>query len=404
MVAHENERKYLVQSAGWRKQARRGEHYRQGYLSTDPERSVRVRAGSDTAVIAIKGAAGNGNGLHRAEFEYPIPLEDANQLLDHVCLHPLIEKTRFRLPQKNSEWRGRSDVPETKYHWKSGEDPSEGLRRIVSEQLQCAIWHLSENAKALGEAVHEARKSLKKTRSALRLMRGSLGAECDKENEVLRDAGRKLSPVRDAQALIEMFDELNDQSLISAREGLVARKKNLTRDFQRRRTRSNVVQTLRDATDRVRKWNFADAGLQVLAKGFATTIRRNRKAFVAARDDSSPDGFHEWRKRAKDLSYHVGLVVKARPAVLDAYEAAAKELESKLGDDHNLVVLRNTILEKPDDFGTQEDVKAFLDVVDKRQRELRSESRSLAERLYGDKPKLWRRRIERCWSAWKAEP
>jgi adenylate cyclase len=103
-VAQEKEHKYLVQSAAWRKSARRGEHYRQGYLSTDPERSVRVRAGSDKAAITIKSGNAAGDGLCRSEFEYPIPLEDAERLLDQVCQQPLIEKTRYRFPQNGHVW------------------------------------------------------------------------------------------------------------------------------------------------------------------------------------------------------------------------------------------------------------------------------------------------------------
>ncbi|HEX5228942.1 MAG TPA: CHAD domain-containing protein [Bryobacteraceae bacterium] len=465
-MAQENEQKYLVQSAQWRKQARRGQRFRQGYLSTDPERSVRVRADSDKAVITIKGAPANVHGLKRAEFEYPIPLADADELLKHICRQPLIEKTRFRLPQNGhvweidqfdkenkglvlaeietsngrkprrlpawvgqdvsgddrytnaklaehpyAEWREHAAKPQSKYHWKSGEGISEGLQRIVSEQLNCAIWHLAENPKSLDEAVHEARKSLKKARSALRLMRASLGDEYGKWNAALRDAGRKLSPVRDAQALIEMFDELNgkyrdklgDRSLTGMRDGLVARKEQLSRDFQRKRVRGNVLKTMRDVANRIRKWGVDEAGLQTLSRGFAATISRNREAFGNAYGDPTPESFHEWRKRAKDLRYHLGLVAKAWPPVLDGFADATKELEGKLGDDHNLVVLRNTILQKPDNFGKQEEIQAYLDVVDDRQRKIRAEAKILAARLYSDKPRVWRRRLERAWNSWKEE-
>ncbi len=106
--------------------------------------------------MTVKGNNGDQNGLSRAEFEYPIPLEDANQLLDRLCQH--------------SEWRGRSEKPEATYHWKADESVSKGLQRIVGEELQVVIWQLSENSAVLDEAVHEARKSLKKIRSALRLL------------------------------------------------------------------------------------------------------------------------------------------------------------------------------------------------------------------------------------------
>lgn len=106
---------------------------------------------------------------------------------------------------------------------------------------------------------------------------------------------------------------------------------------------------------------------------------------------------------AQDLRYHLNLVHKAWPEVLDGYEAAAKDLENNLGDDHNLVLMRGTIPENPDAFGNDEDITTFLKIVDDRQKKLRSECRTLADRLYSEKPKLWRRRLELCWTTWKEE-
>lgn len=293
-----------------------------------------------------------------------------------------------------------SQAPDAKYHWKADEGVSEGFRRIVFDELELTIWQLSENAAALDEAVHEARKSLKKIRSVMRLMRDILGPHYDKENAALGDAGRKLSPLRDAEALIEMFDQLDDRGLVSVRKGLAERKKELGRDFHRKRVRANVLKTLREVAARVKKWDLPQADVEIVSSGFAETIRRNRKARDVAIASSKPEDFHEWRKRAKDLRYHLALVGKAWPKVLDGYQEAAKDLEAKLGDDHNLAVLRTTILEQPDRFGKQEDIKAAMEIIDDRQQKLRAEAQSLAEPLYHEKPKQWRKRLEFCWSVW----
>lgn len=90
----EIERKFLVQSAGWRGRAE-GKLYRQGYLTSRPDCTVRVRIAGDQGYLTIKGAT---TGISRAEYEYGIPLEDAAQLLDTLCQPPLIEKTRYRIP------------------------------------------------------------------------------------------------------------------------------------------------------------------------------------------------------------------------------------------------------------------------------------------------------------------
>lgn len=96
----EIERKYLVSNDGWRTPGT-GIRYRQGYLSTEPGRNVRVRVGAGRGVLTIKGLTVN---LARPEYEYPIPVEDANELLDTLCLKPIIEKTRYTIEYAGLLW------------------------------------------------------------------------------------------------------------------------------------------------------------------------------------------------------------------------------------------------------------------------------------------------------------
>jgi CYTH domain-containing protein len=99
-MAIEIERKFLLRNADWRKDAI-GISYRQGYLSIDPERTVRVRVAGDQGYLTIKGKT---EGMSRSEFEYFIPLADATQLLDTLCLRPLIEKVRYCVPYAGCLW------------------------------------------------------------------------------------------------------------------------------------------------------------------------------------------------------------------------------------------------------------------------------------------------------------
>ena len=96
----EIERKFLLNSDAWRAGVT-GVLYRQGYLCTDPERTVRVRIGGDTAILAIKGGS---DGIARAEFEYPTPPAEATHLLEHLCLQPLVEKYRYHVPFAGLTW------------------------------------------------------------------------------------------------------------------------------------------------------------------------------------------------------------------------------------------------------------------------------------------------------------
>ena len=99
-MAQEIERKFLVAGDAWRALAE-GVVYRQGYLSTDVERTLRVRVAGPKGTLTVKGIT---VGATRAEFEYEIPLTDAEAMLDALCIRPLIEKTRHKIEFDGLVW------------------------------------------------------------------------------------------------------------------------------------------------------------------------------------------------------------------------------------------------------------------------------------------------------------
>ena len=100
-MGREIERKYLVRGDGWKGAAARRAVYRQGYLSTTEKCSVRVRLADDRAWITIKSAV---SGIERGEFEYAVPVEDAQDMLDNLCEGTLIEKTRHFVEHGGHTW------------------------------------------------------------------------------------------------------------------------------------------------------------------------------------------------------------------------------------------------------------------------------------------------------------
>jgi len=96
----EIERKFLLRGEGWRALGA-GVPYRQGYLSTEPGRSVRIRLVRDKGYLTIKGIT---VGAARAEYEYEIPAADASEMLDTLCARPLIEKMRYRVEHQGFVW------------------------------------------------------------------------------------------------------------------------------------------------------------------------------------------------------------------------------------------------------------------------------------------------------------
>ena len=100
-MAIEIERKYLVINDDWRKGADQGTLFRQGYMVGSKRASVRVRIEGNKANLNIKSAT---LGIRRSEYEYAIPLADAEEMLENLCQKPLIEKRRYLVPHANHRW------------------------------------------------------------------------------------------------------------------------------------------------------------------------------------------------------------------------------------------------------------------------------------------------------------
>ena len=97
----EIERKFLLKNDRWREQVSRQQPIAQGYLANTERGSVRARLIGNQAFLSIKSMT---LGVSRAEFEYPIPVADAEYILHHLCLRPIIEKTRYYVEQDRHLW------------------------------------------------------------------------------------------------------------------------------------------------------------------------------------------------------------------------------------------------------------------------------------------------------------
>jgi CHAD domain-containing protein len=299
------------------------------------------------------------------------------------------------------------------YHLKSGESVPDGLRRLVREELRSAAAELSSsNTGDRDESIHEARKSVKKIRAVLRLVRPSLGDIYAAENARFRDTGRKLSEFRDAGAIIETFDQLRDKyrpelgtvTLRAIRTRLVKEKLERDQSADIEQVLARCASSLRGAIRRVRSWPFPHEGFAAIGPGFEATFRRGRQAMERARKHGSDEDFHEWRKAVKYHWYHIRLLEKSWTDVLTAYEKSLKDLETWLGDDHNLVVFRSRIEANPAAYGAPQTTTIAMGLIAKYQKELRANALSLGERIYLEKPVHFRHHMNGVWDAWKSQP
>lgn len=99
-MGKELERKFLVKDNSFKKLST-GKLYKQGYISSNPDSTVRIRIVGNKGFLTIKN---KGNGLARDEFEYEIPFTDAEEILQKICQKPFIEKTRYLYNYKGHTW------------------------------------------------------------------------------------------------------------------------------------------------------------------------------------------------------------------------------------------------------------------------------------------------------------
>lgn len=293
------------------------------------------------------------------------------------------------------------------YRLKSKESIPKGIKRIVHEEIASALGSLNGEASAAhGGPIHEARKSVKKIRGVLRLAQPELGRRYRSENLRLRDAARKLTDFRDAEALVEVFDSLTDGrgSFDSVRKALVRRKEQMLRGVKMTEVFGGISDGLRAADKRVEEWPLRKKGFAALVPGLEKTFRRGRRALAAVRKRPRPECFHAWRKRVKDHWYHTRLLESLWPDPMRARERSLKDLEGWLGDDHNLVLLRKEIAAQPEKYGGKREIDRLLARIDRRQKELRENALSLGGRLYGEKPRQFTLRMRNLWRAWQKQP
>lgn len=284
------------------------------------------------------------------------------------------------------------------YCFLKGEALPDAIRRVLSEQLSQALQVLSAHGESLEEAVHEARRCIKRVRSVLRLIRPAIPNTYARENRRLRNVGRSLSELRDSHALIQTLNDLEKvgQAKRSRRHAfavahtfLESRGQQVEKAMEEGGMDQSVSR-LKEALKDIEKLTYVKVNPETISKSIYKTVKRGMKAFAAAENDGDSENFHDWRKRAKDLRYQLSLLSDVRPD-LQGYSKSAKKLEQFLGDDHNLAVLSALLGEAQASDGHE--FQSLQKQISGRQSALREQARDIGEKLYGEKRKTWKQRI-----------
>ncbi len=288
------------------------------------------------------------------------------------------------------------------------EDVADAIMRCAREQLDRAELALSEQARVdPAKAVHAARKAIKKERALLRLARESLPPQTHRAtNDRLRDLARSLSSTRDAAVLMQTLDELSDRysGQLPARAFAGARKRlkavsgpgglNSTPVFARQLDGLAAIRTEVDG------WRLGPGGWRAIEAGVLRSYRAGRSAMALAQREPSDENLHQWRKRTKDVWYHLRLLAPVGGPVVAGQAKQAAALSDLLGADHDLAILRQKLLEMGDNLVERD---GLLGLINHRRDELQTEALFAGERLFAERRQAFRRRIRHSWRAGRAQ-
>jgi CHAD domain-containing protein len=296
------------------------------------------------------------------------------------------------------------------YRLLKGEPIGPGVRRAILGQVDDAISHLRGDAGVEpAEAVHEARKDMKKVRSALRLVRGEIGDDTwRRENDHYRDIARTLSDFRDAEILVEALDSLTErfgapteERCAGLREQLGTEAREAHNDGSIERAMASAAAKLSAGRSRVEGLRLDGDGWGLIAPGIHRSYRRGRRRLRAVEEDPSVTNLHELRKRVKDLWYQLRLIRDADAQVVGSLADHAHDLSDHLGDDHDLALLREEVGRRRDAFTVAGHQRNLRELIDRRRGELQFAATSLGERIYAEKPKKFVKRLEKRFDAWR---
>jgi CHAD domain-containing protein len=287
---------------------------------------------------------------------------------------------------------------------------SDGIRRIVDEEIDQAVTELrGETDDTRDAAVHSARKRCKRLRALLRLGRDALGDEVYRcENTAIRDAARLLSPVRDAQVLVNTLDavvdatdgQLDAHAVAQTRRALKAAHGRMRQQMLYRGTASEqAIGALVAVQQRSHDWPLGELGFEDLRPGLRRVYRRGRRAMEQAYEDPTPERFHEWRKRVKYLWHHLELLEPAWPGLMSALADETHDLSDMLGDEHDRTVLGVRVRERPDLIADQDVARVLTATLSDQRQQLRAAARPLGAKVYAESPEQFTARIACYWQS-----
>ena len=284
------------------------------------------------------------------------------------------------------------------------------VQRVAAHQLGKAMAVLADRPQGLHEAVHAARKNIKRVRGLYRLIAPRAREFQQQENGRLRDMARTLSGVRDATALIEVShylqttatseDELH--ALARVTDVLTSRRDRLSEAETDLEDKARAaIATCGEAIEALKDASF-ESGRRDTARLFQKSWRKNSDKAMQALSECQAEAahvesFHDLRKRSQDCWMHHMLLRDIWPAAMHAKQLEAKALVDVLGRYLDLSILSDVADREPHLFNGSDDRARLLEAIISRQQTAREEALNRARWVFADKPEREARTIKRLW-------
>ena len=310
------------------------------------------------------------------------------------------------------------EIPD--FRLRSGEPLAAGLKRLSLNEIEVSIDGFYDGEEVFELAVHEARKSTKRLRAMLRLVRSEVGEKVYRyENRFFREISRLLSDVRSASAVALAMGQIRDTYAPLLAEGVFAdpvgrletrRQKVLERAMEDPHLVSGVVARLEAAHDRFSRWP-SDASptpgygigirdsFAAIGPGLDDTFSRGRAEMVAAYGRPTAPFFHSWRKRVKYLRYQMELLTPLWPEGILAMALALERVGELLGEDHDLAELVALLTDRPDLCPNPIERSLIRAVAQQRRSDLQIACRILGKRVFAETPGSLSTRMEAYWES-----
>jgi len=280
------------------------------------------------------------------------------------------------------------------YHIEKGESLATAFGRIAAEEIDLAIAQSRRLHR--GEAVHNARKALKRLRALLRSLRVAFPKKLFRaENRHIAATCRRISPLRDVHVQLRTLGKLKAAASPAGdhiRRQLLRQQSSFIRRIPA--LRKTVRALLEVSRQSLASWPLRKATAEDLASGLKRIYKQGREAFKTARKSPTPGHLHAWRKKTKSLGYGLEMIKNLGSGELSKMIRCSDILTEALGDDQDLfMVLR--ALDKEHRSNPASDFDRLANRISLKRAKRQKRAFKLGEKVYGEKPGGFEKRLDR---------